>query len=254
MSQDTDTPWESEEWLRQKHSDERMTIQEIADYADTTYDTVRYYMRKYDVERHGNSRPDAKYKDADYLREKYWGEGMSLNEIGDDCDSNSVTILGWMKRHDIPRRRPDQEKGAEWKDEDRLSALYWDKGLTLKEIGDCLGCNKSTIMNWMRRFDINRIPTPEEKPASYGTNTNGYERVRSKHNGEERSARVHQLVAIADGADAEKVFSNGEYNVHHRNGIPWDNRPDNIELLTKSEHSSRHYEEREHAPNGDFIA
>jgi hypothetical protein len=58
--------------------------------------------------------------------------------------------------------------------------------------------------------------------------------------GVEDRAYVHQLVAIADGADPDKVFSNGEYNVHHRNCVKWDNRPDNLELVEAGRHHCHH--------------
>lgn len=254
MASDTDAPWKDDEWLRQKHTAERMTIQEIADYADTTFDTIRYYMRKYGVERHGNSPPNAKYKDADYLEREYWENGKSLIQIGEECDCDEVTILQWMKKHDIPRRTPDQEKGTAWKDEDTLRELYWDEGLTLEGIGDKLGCDGSTIATWMKRFDIPREKTPMEKPAYYDIDKDGYGRWKSKHNQQTYSLKVHQLLAISKGSDPYKVFSGGDYNVHHKNSIPWDNRPENIELLTKSEHSRRHYQEREHAEGGDFVS
>jgi len=254
MAPNTDAPWKDEAWLREKHTAERMTIQEIADHADTTFDTIRYYMRKYDVERHGNSPPDAKYKDAEYLEREYWENEKSLNQIGEECDTGGVVILQWMERFDILRRTPDQEKGTAWKDGEALRELYWDEGLTLEEIGDKLDCHAGTVGEWMERFDIPREKTPMEKPAYYDIDRDGYGRWKSKHNQITYSLKVHQLLAVAEGADPYKVFSGNEYNVHHKNGVPWDNRPCNIELLTKSEHSRRHYQEREHAENGDFVS
>jgi len=52
----------------------------------------------------------------------------------------------------------------------------------------------------------------------------------------ETGFHVHQLIAIANGADPHKVFGNRQYNIHHKNGFKFDNRPSNIEMLTASEH------------------
>lgn len=40
-----------------------------------------------------------------------------------------------------------------------------------------------------------------------------------------------------------RLLEKGE-EVHHRNGVRWDNRPENLELLTKSDHSKRHVDVR----------
>lgn len=68
---------------------------------------------------------------------------------------------------------------------------------------------------------------------------------------------IHQLVAIANGADAHKVFSGGEYHVHHKNGCRVDNRPINIELLSRSEHMQEEGEkwsDIERYTTGDIIS
>lgn len=49
---------------------------------------------------------------------------------------------------------------------------------------------------------------------------------------------VHRLMMVAEeGFDAleDKV-------VHHKNHIPWDNRTENLELMSRAEHSSHHSE------------
>jgi hypothetical protein len=64
--------------------------------------------------------------------------------------------------------------------------------------------------------------------------------MRHKNDGQ---VAVHQLLAIAMGEDPHDVFSNSEYQVHHKNNVPWDNRPSNIELLTAGEHYDKHLRE-----------
>lgn len=68
--------------------------------------------------------------------------------------------------------------------------------------------------------------------VSFGVDGGGYERwcVRNTADGDVSAAVWHhQLLAIAEGASPRDVFDTGNY-VRHENGIPWDNRPDNIEF------------------------
>lgn len=73
--------------------------------------------------------------------------------------------------------------------------------------------------------------------GTYYTRKSGYERFCTS----DESVSIHQLLAIAGGADPYKVFSGGEYNVHHKKPIPWLNTPENVELLTKADHNSEHW-------------
>lgn len=50
---------------------------------------------------------------------------------------------------------------------------------------------------------------------------------------------VHQLLAVADGADPHKVYGNSKYSVDHINGCKIDNRPSNLQLMTNSEHGKK---------------
>lgn len=50
---------------------------------------------------------------------------------------------------------------------------------------------------------------------------------------------VHRLLAVAEhGFDAVGP----DVDVHHSNGVPWDNRPSNIELIDKGKHAALHNE------------
>lgn len=74
------------------------------------------------------------------------------------------------------------------------------------------------------------------KHAGIYMNENGYIAWYSHHDYTTKCLFVHRLLAVAEyGFDAlyGKV-------VHHRNDIPWLNYPDNIELMSRSEHAQHH--------------
>lgn len=67
------------------------------------------------------------------------------------------------------------------------------------------------------------------------TSKQGYTQWRHIWSKEQYVCAVHQLLAVAEGDDPNEVFSD-ETEVHHLNGIPWDNRGDNIVTLSKGLH------------------
>lgn len=134
------------------------------------------------------------------------------------------------------------EQDQPWRDADLVNHLYHEREMSGPEIADTLGCSVRPIYDRIedaRSFgEANKI-WQLRQPAQFKTSRDGYERVGTKINGEHHSMAVHRLVVVAEhGIDAlcGKV-------VHHKNGIPWDNRPENLELMDQSDHVREHFEE-----------
>jgi len=135
-------------------------------------------------------------------------------------------------------------KSIEYRNEETLRRMYWGERMSLSEIAEQFGVVISTIESWMKKNGVERRSDGRRYPfqthASYRIDDMGYAQWRHKYNGKEDSVRVHQLLAVAKGRDPSDVFGSGNH-VHHKNGIPWDNRPENIELLTAVEHTRGHH-------------
>lgn len=130
-----------------------------------------------------------------------------------------------------------------WKDAETLRNLYHGERLTAAEVGERLGCHKGTVVYWMEKHGIERRDQVDEyrrsrrqNPARFETHETGYERWVTQIDGVKKTVPVHRLLAVSESGVGE-VSGNV---VHHKNGIPWDNRPENIETMSHSDHSKMH--------------
>lgn len=138
-----------------------------------------------------------------------------------------------------------------WQDRDLMYELYVERGMSAREINEHFGepVHRRTISSWLNRLDI---PARDRSEAGilaklktripcFYTDDLGYERWETRHRNEKFVLRVHRLLAVAEyGFDA--VAGNV---VHHKNGLKWDNRPENIEVMPEEEHMRHHAIERE---------
>jgi transposase len=125
-----------------------------------------------------------------------------------------------------------------YQDKETLIELYHEKGMSQSAISDELGCSRGTIKYWLDKHDIKRRPPPKDRPPKLSVDPQGRERFASTSGGKQDSVLHHRLLAALK-------YGVGEMRgkiVHHKNGISWDNRPDNLELVTRKEHQRHHFE------------
>jgi len=151
---------------------------------------------------------------------------------GREFDSQQGLSLHQTATHDADK---------EYTDPERLRELYHDRGMSLEQVGDQLDTTRDRIKYWMDQYGIEtRRAYDQQKFASLRVDEEGYVLWREYHDGDYNRVLVHRLTAIAEhGFDA--VCGN---DVHHKNGVRWDNRPSNLEVLDPSEHRRLHGEER----------
>lgn len=139
----------------------------------------------------------------------------------------------------------------DYKNKNDLVELYLEKELSSYQIAELCDCSKRTVLNWMDKHGIDRRPVGRRRVerATFGTNQGGYEYCTARTDDGTKSVGVSQLVAISNGADPHKVFDSENYETHHRNGIAWDNRPDNLQVVSKEQHRQIHKDgDKVHCP------
>jgi len=134
-------------------------------------------------------------------------------------------------------------------DEKTLEYLYHDRGWSLGEIGRRFGVHETTVLDWMKRHGIRRRSKSEGYQESVGfrppnlvTEQDGREmmKVYDPSIKNKRSIPVSRMLAIA----IYRLDEISGLDVHHRNEIPWDNRPENLEIMNPGEHM-RHHRKKE---------
>jgi len=136
-------------------------------------------------------------------------------------------------------------EGWDHTDPDDLRELYHKQGKSLSETADACGVAFGTIQYHMDKHDTERrsqSAAQRVNRASYNTSLM-YPSWQAKDGDRNVVVPVHRLLAVAEYGYEETC----QKQVHHRNGIKWDNRPSNIELMTSKEHL-RHHNSGESGP------
>ena len=209
-----------------------------------------------------------KYHNREWLKREYVDKRRTTTDIAEECGVTSVTISDWLDRHGIGARsqREAQRPDGKYTDRKWLYEQYKEQERSMADIAEECGVTAAVILKWLRRFGIKtRESYNHAKSAVIGITTDGefgsldggYRYVSSSLTIDDERVKwqvgVHQLIAIAEGADPYKVFSNGKWQVHHKNRIKWDNRPENIEFTTREKHRSEHVMNRERTETGEWV-
>jgi DNA-binding CsgD family transcriptional regulator len=201
-----------------------------------------------DFETQFNYADDA-YKDPEVLRELIERQELTLAETANKLEVSSSTILNYLKKFGIGGRGVNIDVPPELdepsKDEGFMRRVYLEEQNTTQDIAIALDIAQSTVR---KRLQEHGIPLRSIREAQWISSPghrhwvnividkDGHVNWRIPVNNKARRVAVHRLLAVAEyGFEPVK----GK-RVHHKNGIPWDNRHDNIEILTRKEHKKAH--------------
>jgi len=186
------------------------------------------------------------YRDPELLYELYHVEQYSsLHTIGDFFGVDGKTIKRWLEKGGYSTRSKSESENLntpeELLDEQYLTEMYHEERMSLRGIASEIGVHHEHVRYYFEKYDIERRERLHARrhwhhPYVGSHPDAGHEKIVHVYDGERHNTELHRLLAVAKyGFDAVT-----EKEVHHRNHIPWDNRYDNIELLTPSEHGAYH--------------
>jgi len=172
------------------------------------------------------------YRDKDWLEVQIVEKERTQQDIGDQCGVDQSTISTWKDKFGIK----ENEGPRLWRYPSVLRELYHEQNLSQREIADKLGCCHKSVGDQMKKHGIEADTPNQERPPYLHIHESGYWKWRCRIDYEWHHVLEHRLLAVAEyGFD--KVSQNV---VHHRNHHSVDNRPENLELMTRSEHTSYH--------------
>jgi len=131
---------------------------------------------------------------------------------------------------------------AEYQKANVLKEHFYTKEMNQQQIAEKFDVSHQTISRWMNEHGINpgqdSSHFQRKEHTTFLTDAEGYERADSYDPGagSKEYVKIHRLVAVAEyGFD---TVCGGV--VHHLNGIPFDNRPVNLEVFSNPEHMEMH--------------
>jgi 5-methylcytosine-specific restriction endonuclease McrA len=182
----TDRPYDDPKVLSELYIYRDLSCTETAEVLGCCSHTVSVYCREYDIK--------PRYKFPKYLRRKYHGEGMTLEEIGNQIGVGHGVIQNHMEKHGIERRTISESRAkgdvTPLHDREWLREQYAERGRTTTDICDQLGVTSHTVSVWLRRHGIETRPSLAATGADNPNWAGGYKKYYGRNWDEQRQKAI----------------------------------------------------------------
>jgi len=187
--------------------------------------------QKISTEQYGSS----PWQDREILKELYHEKDLTQEEIAELLGCGEGTVNRWVHKFDF-EVNPIGSTNETIREVD-LDTLYWEEGLSQKEIAEKCDCSVALVSKQMSEQNIPVRGGYDGEMTVYTGSQQGYQRMYVRDGDSTKKCLVHRLIAVAEYGYDEVV----DNVVHHINEVKWDNRPSNLTVMSNAEHASHHH-------------
>lgn len=165
-------PYQDKDYLILQHLTLHKTMTEIANDNHVSSDTIRYYLKKYDIPYWRTHKPTSLTDtDIQNIIHLYTHDHISANQIAQNYGTSHAEIIKLLQQHGIETRNRSEAqltyspecniallKDAEW-----LYKTHWIDNQTCKDIAKIIGCDAGTVRRNMQKLGIPTMSNAESK-------------------------------------------------------------------------------------------
>lgn len=250
----------SKELLIQLYLKKHMSTTQIAKELGVNRQTITNKLKEFNIKvREPNrkkiktkvSKPIPEYHNREKFYEVYQ-ELKSLDLVADHFNINQKTAYLWKKKHNIPTINAFSYKGVQkinegkpWCNKEKLEEMY--SQYSSYELAIMWNCNPTTILKWLKRFNIPRRDYSEQwdlkTKAGRRLIKDGnfdYQEYKSIYSEEGRLSKVARKYIIDRVGKCQACGYSEVLDLHHINENHKDNRPENHAILCPNCHAKIH--------------